>query len=209
MSKHALLATALASAALMSAQRAQATPITFTETVIGSGTLDGEVFSDALVTFTGAADTTQVIGHSQISHLPIEVDVAGVGSDTFTDDFLVFANDVANTNIGFGDVTNNLALMYVAGPVNGYDLKSDFSLTGGVIKNLNADYATTGGDFSFSGTAEVATFRAELGSATPEPAAWALMITGFGLTGAMLRRRRGAGASKSSGSAFAERRSIG
>jgi hypothetical protein len=28
------------------------------------------------------------------------------------------------------------------------------------------------------------------GSAVPEPASWAMLITGFGLTGAVLRRRR-------------------
>jgi len=192
MSRLAILVAGVAAGTVLCAQAAQATPITFIETVIGSGVLDGDVFSNALVTFTGTGDTTQVIGHSQISHLPINVDVAGVGSDVFTDDFLVFANDIANTNIGFGDITNGLALLYVNGAINGYDLKGDFLLTGGVARNLNADYATGGGVFSFRSTGEVATFRAELGSATPEPATWALMIAGFGLAGAALRRRRDA-----------------
>ncbi|OYU15929.1 MAG: hypothetical protein CFE37_03605 [Alphaproteobacteria bacterium PA4] len=32
------------------------------------------------------------------------------------------------------------------------------------------------------------------GGGVPEPASWAMLIAGFGLTGAAMRRRRGAGA---------------
>ncbi|HLZ75156.1 MAG TPA: PEPxxWA-CTERM sorting domain-containing protein [Phenylobacterium sp.] len=181
---------AIAGALGLTAQSAQATPITFIETVNASGMLGADVFSDALVTFTGTADTTDVVGAYQISHLPISVDVAGLGSAAFTDDFLLYANN-NGPNIGMGDITTGLALLYVGGPLGGYDLQSNFSLTGISQKNLGASYNTTAGAFSFRTTAETATFQAQLG-AVPEPAAWALMISGFGLAGAALRRRRAA-----------------
>jgi hypothetical protein len=190
MRRVSIVLAATAGALALSAQAAQATPITFTETVTASGALGADSFSDALVTFTGTADTGDVVGAYQISHLPISVDVAGLGSADFTDDFLLYANN-ASPNIGMGDITTGFALLYVGGPLGGYDLQSNFTLTGFSQRNLGASYNTTVGAFSFRSTAETATFQAQLG-AVPEPAAWALMIGGFGLTGAILRRRRAA-----------------
>jgi hypothetical protein len=185
-----VMLAAAAGALALTAQGAQATPITFTETIIASGALGADSFSDALVTFTGTADTGDVVGAYQISDLPLTVDVAGLGSATFTDDFLLYANNAGNF-IGIGETAIPLALLYVEGALGGYDLQSDFLLNGLASRNLGSSYNTTAGTFSFSSTAETATFEAKLG-AVPEPAAWALMIAGFGLTGAMLRRRRAA-----------------
>ncbi|HEY0437190.1 MAG TPA: PEPxxWA-CTERM sorting domain-containing protein [Phenylobacterium sp.] len=44
--------------------------------------------------------------------------------------------------------------------------------------------------FEFQGAYVIASGIATASSGAPEPAAWALMIAGFGLAGAMLRRRR-------------------
>jgi hypothetical protein len=46
------------------------------------------------------------------------------------------------------------------------------------VKNLNSDFLLID--------------NVQIGSAVPEPASWALMIVGFGLTGAALRRRHAA-----------------
>jgi hypothetical protein len=51
----------------------------------------------------------------------------------------------------------------------------------GGIGGLNGDPGTVKGDFKL------------LSNAVPEPATWAMMITGFGLVGATLRRRRSVG----------------
>jgi hypothetical protein len=78
--------------------------------------------------------------------------------------------------------------LFVGGFPGGYDLKSDYSLTGRAIVDAGDTYNTAAGTFSFRGVAETATFQAELGG-VPEPATWALMIAGYGLAGAALRRR--------------------
>jgi len=46
-------------------------------------------------------------------------------------------------------------------------------------------------DFDLAGFDDIHLTLADNGSAVPEPAAWAMMIAGFGLAGATLRRRRG------------------
>jgi len=45
-------------------------------------------------------------------------------------------------------------------------------------------------DFGLTGFDDIGLTLADAHSAAPEPAAWALMIGGFGLAGAALRRRR-------------------
>ncbi len=63
--------------------------------------------------------------------------------------------------------------------VSGYDFKTDFKLTGDL--NLSGAFSTSG---------EQNKVDILIGNAVPEPGAWALMIGGFGLAGAALRRRR-------------------
>lgn len=183
-----LIAGLLAGAAAMAATAAAASPITITETVVASGSLDGDAFTDALVTFVGTGDTSNVVGQFQISNLPLNVSVAGGGSDNFVDSIAVVANS-GSMDIGLGDFTTGLALLFVGDFPGGYNLKSNYSLTGNTIVNNGASYNTSGGTFSFSSTAETATFNAQVSGGVPEPATWALMIMGFGLTGAALRGR--------------------
>jgi len=188
MRRISIAAAALVGVVALTAQAALATPITVSASVIGSGILGGDVFTDALVTFSAVTDTDDVIGHYQINNIPLDVTVAGLGEAAFTDDMGVVANSLAN-DIGFGDFTGGLALLFVGDFPGGYDLKSSFTLTGPSMVNPGASYNTDAGTFSFRSTGEAATFTAKL-SAAPEPGAWALMIAGFGLTGAALRRRR-------------------
>ena len=52
------------------------------------------------------------------------------------------------------------------------------------------DNATVFLDFQYSGADPAITVTATGGGVVPEPASWALMIAGFGLTGVALRRRQ-------------------
>jgi len=63
------------------------------------------------------------------------------------------------------------------------------SFTGSSIKILFSAYQGTPGQFAYSNGGQ-AVFSYNGMAAVPEPGAWALMIGGFGLAGAMLRRRR-------------------
>jgi hypothetical protein len=75
-----------------------------------------------------------------------------------------------------------------SGTANIFDLLINYSITGGTGRFLNASGAFTG-----SGTANTSTRPSIVSlnfSAVPEPATWAMMLLGFGVVGASMRRRR-------------------
>jgi hypothetical protein len=61
----------------------------------------------------------------------------------------------------------------------------DFATAGGAVQSGNFDSVTTEDRFLFGAVTLEAT-----GGGVPEPASWALMLTGFGLTGGALRARQ-------------------
>ena len=74
------------------------------------------------------------------------------------------------------------------------DIPLDFRL-GLNVTNLALDYTHTGSVTighvaGVSFTSDSGVFLTAASGAVPEPAAWALMMGGFGLVGAMARRRR-------------------
>jgi hypothetical protein len=91
-----------------------------------------------------------------------------------------------------GDVTGTST--FFAGPA---DARADGSTYGSAWLSSSYSHFTTylgAGTYSFSVTGQgeggiPAGLALRLDSAVPEPAAWALMITGFGLAGAAMRRR--------------------
>jgi hypothetical protein len=68
---------------------------------------------------------------------------------------------------------------FSAGPA---DLTLSFTQTGDL--SPNSPQPSISGSFTFSSPSMIA--------AVPEPASWAMLITGFGMTGAVLRRRKAA-----------------
>src|SRR3977135_3128278 len=93
----------------------QATPITYTEQAVATGRLGASAFTDALVTLSLTTDTSAVTGppgFSNVSGGTPPVNVAGLGTATFTDPinildnngFLIFPGPVTVQAIGFVDV---------------------------------------------------------------------------------------------------------
>jgi hypothetical protein len=96
----------------------------------------------------------------------------------------------------------NWATSYVAGNASAAVYSSGIAQSGApaqarpqfVVGNFTADAATQ--SISLAGSTGIVMFGAiqvrelDMGSAVPEPASWAMLIAGFGLTGAAMRRRR-------------------
>ncbi|MBM6577628.1 PEP-CTERM sorting domain-containing protein [Microvirga sp. SRT01] len=121
----------------------------------------------------------------------------GVGSGTFTDiyQFIVDINGIGSgsfstslsgpgTNIDFTSATFN-GLVVTLTPTGDIEFggRSGIAITAGALNQLIINYTSDGlgsygGNLSFTP------------GAVPEPAAWALMIGGFGMVGGTLRRRR-------------------
>jgi len=188
-----LAGVALLAAAAMSAGAASATIYDFSAALDqgpNTGTLTGTVdlqFVTGNGSGTGAATTVTITG------LPagLTIQDGNIATD--------WASQVANTFT----VTNGLVTFFqfnavVANP-DGSDLclnaGGDFGGGGrGCPHNLIfiGDGGASNFGFNFGGANGI-TFTAEAGAGgnggVPEPASWALMIAGFGLAGAALRRR--------------------
>jgi hypothetical protein len=74
-------------------------------------------------------------------------------------------------------------------PDNAFAQRIDFALTSNVSR-VRFDIEAVQSSPNFTGLAEVAfDTQSYLAPAIPEPASWLMLITGFGLTGAAMRRR--------------------
>jgi hypothetical protein len=192
-----LLAALLLIASAM--EESEAAPITFTESTVGSGSLGGVQYANALVTFNATADTSQVVGPAPfftVHPTTLTVTVAGLGSGTFTSsrtdvfDNQTFVNGSITGIAGIGDLnlgatalgTSNTgfqtyALMSSIGPLSGPNfIRPDITFT------------TTAGAFALT-SAGTATFQANTGS-VPEPSS--LCLCGIaGAIGVIISRARG------------------
>lgn len=149
--------------------------------------------AEAAIVFTFDAPAADGSFTGSFHDTGIANDASGSFTDigTFTLPTGIAAGSIT-TNFDF-DESNNIDFDTVT--LNG--VKFDLSPTGqfesGHINNQPVTSGTqtlvvtgkSGGNGSFGGTISF-----ELASAVPEPAAWALMIMGFGGVGAALRRRR-------------------
>jgi hypothetical protein len=183
---------AFIAAGAVSAGSASAATLTFVEMATANGSLNGQAFTGALVTFSGSADTSNiVISGPNVYNLAIalmRVTVAGVGTDTFTDQIVLVSNQSFQA-IGLGDVSINQAILFAGTPPGSYDLSTSFGpVTGRPIFNPGTPFNTTAGVFGLN-VASTVTYQATVGN-VPEPTTWAMMLLGFGGLGALLRKRR-------------------
>jgi hypothetical protein len=124
-----------------------------------------------------------------------------VGANLFSQHYSSFVSDaptafntrVETVNLGAGvDLAAGDYLIVLSNQVN-LGIPGFAGLNGIVLHSPDLPIAP-GTTFSSLGGADIGVAlsdeRAVGGSATPEPAAWALMIAGFGLAGAALRNRR-------------------
>ena len=192
---------AMALLALAGAGKAQADPITFTESATMSGSLDGTGFSGKLVTFAATLDTSAVAAYSSAGQTgyiaaagTTTVTVAGVGSDTLTDHILVIDTQTGPGAPSFSlyDYTTMIAAGHTLlgtddhyfatyGMTTGFTPIADtaYGTTGG-----SASYGTSsggsGGTISFTTISSQSTASAALGSSpasVPEPSS--IVLTGL------------------------------
>jgi hypothetical protein len=172
------------------APAARADGIVVTETTMASGSLDGTAFTNALVTFTVIGSTTNVTGGVPIFHLPgtATVSVAGVGTDTFTNNVQAVVNQTSEA-AGISDITfNEVILLTFNSGFSTYDLTTSIGPLLGPSEFNITPFPTVGGTFNFAPAGDT-TFTAKV--ATPEPGSLLMLSAGLlGLTGLAFCRKR-------------------
>jgi len=125
--------------------------ITYTESVVASGSLAGRPFTNAVVTITGSADTSQVepsfAGYAVLTS-GARVTVAGVGTFTFNDPIQFFVSPMFDV-AGVSDLTGPLGLDIVDtqnSAFETYSLITAFGpVTGPPVVNAGDPFSTSGG----------------------------------------------------------------
>ncbi len=201
-----LLAAVLPSIAgiIMPAPSALAEPITYTEQVVASGSLDGTAFTDASVLLKMNNNTTNVVfyGTGYAANLgTATVSVGGVGTDTFKDQIsAVDVFDGTPPYVGFEDLTIGQIILIQCGDstcnlgdttFGGYYLTTAIGpITGKTGQGVGVPIPTAGGgDLILSSTSGLATFTATV---VPESSTWAMLLLGFaglGYAGCRMPRR--------------------
>jgi hypothetical protein len=192
--KRSVLVLASMAILLFVVRPASATPVTYTESAIATGSLDGTSFLNALVTITLNGNTSALVtpspGLFEIFGAAT-VTVSGIGTDTFTDSMDVFDNNPLDA-AGITDSSINADVLDTVDPAFGtYGLTTAIGpITNTSLINSGFDFLTTGGFFDITSVFEdTSTFTATTTSTTPEPGS--LVLLGLGFAGLLGMRKLG------------------
>ena len=145
---------------------------------------------------TGAGFIVQSTTNGQGAQNPFSnpggnyLSVLGGGSASLT-----FASAMSSISFNWGsiDTWNTLTIHWSGGDESVFGNPGGGGQTGSTTNGLFQAW-TTGGDYitglTFASSSNSFEIDEISGSAVPEPATWAMMITGFGLAGVAIRRRR-------------------
>jgi hypothetical protein len=178
------------------ATAASAAPITYIHSGFGSGTIDGDPFGSlapVAFTITATGDTANIQNCSAtclfIDNDSASIDIAGVGTFTFTTATRYFSN-TGNDRIGFSRAGILGADLFNGPTVVDWDMTSSIGPivgTGNLLQWLNTPVLTNGGQLVFNSADTAATFEARVGR-VPEPAS--LLLLGLGVAAYARKRAR-------------------
>ena len=187
----ALLSLTVAALTLCASATASASPITYTEEAVISGTLDGTAFTGETITISWTGDTTGVtFGFGVYLNLAganaVSFSISNVGSGLLSGTIHVFSNQALGV-AGFSDETIFADIIdTMDAAFTSYDLTTAIGpITNTALFNAGAVFSTTAGDLSISDLRDVSTFTAT--TEVPEPATIGLI--GLGVA-ALVRRQR-------------------
>jgi hypothetical protein len=185
------------------ASPAIASSIAYSETFTGSGSLGSlGAFTNATVTLTGVADTTNVLGTPGNADITLASGAATVtvstlsGTATFTDTIEVVTTNPISP-LGEADfIDTTLPFVTIAGTVNtslfDYDVKT---LIGPIVNSQTTvgatgmNYGTSVGNLTLTSiTASTETFRAYVPATVPEPASVIMIIASLAGVGLAINR---------------------
>ncbi|WP_426167566.1 PEPxxWA-CTERM sorting domain-containing protein [Sandarakinorhabdus sp. DWP1-3-1] len=167
---------------------------TYTISGTGSGSLGGVGFDASPFVLTLVGDTANIapIGPGTVALDPLVSASFVIGGSSGTLSIATRLGTAGSGTIVFFSRSGGSDLFdfFLSGPV---DIGAAFGpVTGTGVFALNqfTDVATTAGALTFTSSSDVIFSGGLAGAAVPEPASWAMLIAGFGLVGAAMRRRR-------------------
>ena len=172
---------------------AHAIPTVYTITGSGSGSFGGAAFGNRAFTITLRADPDTDIGSFGIAPSFAGIDIMGIGPLTFSNQTYF-----GQTNGFYLTARNTLPFVqdfFDFDLPDTADIYAPFdTVTGTDVRALDqfVNVPTSGGPLTLNMSSDVQ-FTGRDATQVPEPATWALMLTGLGLVVAFIRRS-GAGA---------------